>query len=490
MTAQANTNQQYLAGEVALWLQLECGGQWNFLGCHNLTGITVPRGETNPVYCRVGKNKFAIQRTWRGTAGLGSLNLVTYDTIVNYLQELGCAFNLAVLHSASGSDDDPTNYQYLYYYNGVEITSEDTDPHVIGMSPDDQTAIMMSMPATFQERVKVKGLNSQSVDVSALTTNNLNAITFCDDPSCDSFGNLDTIGCREGYAATDGTTAKILKTLDGGGTWEALSSPFSNADQNIKDIVCDESVLIVLNGQASEYAYSWDKGVTFSVVTTPTRVMNKALIVGGTKIWLVGQGGYIYYSSNRGATIALQNGGQATSQSLNDVSAADTLTIYAVGDNNSFVLTEDGGSIWSAKTGPAMGVNNDLYKVLAIAGTNIVFVADEEGNVYRSTDKGDTWSTVLATGSSLAGGIRGLVACDCNVIMAIGNSQDPYFYGSSGTGTAFQSVDGGNSWKGVELPTNTGILGLMCCDVNRYWAVGVDGFMSLIAGPSIHSLVV
>lgn len=482
----ASSTQQYLAGEIALWLQLECGEPWIFLGCHNLTGISVPRGDTNPVYCRVGKNRFAIQRTWRGTPGLGALTIVAYDTVLNYIQELGCAFNLIALHSASGSDDDPTNWDYLYYYNGTEITSEETDTHVTGINPDEQTAVMLSMPGTFRQRLKVKKLAAAEKDVSASTSNRINAVSFCDDPSCDNFGNLDTIGCQVGYFATNGPTAKILKTADGGTTISVIATPFTNANHNIADVKCDGDTVVAINGQASEYAYSWDAGVSWTVVTTPTKILTKAYVMGGTKIWFVGHDGYIYYSANRGATVSVQDAGTATTQTLNDITAADSLLLYAVGNNNAFVVTEDGGNIWSAKTGPASAAtNDDLYKVLAIPGTDIVFIGDEEGNVYRSTDRGDTWTTVLASNSNLAGGIRGLVACDCNVILAIGNDSDPYFYGSGVEATAYQSVDGGNSWAGVELPTNTGIFDLVCCDVNRYWTVGEDGFVAQIAGPSI-----
>ena len=482
------SNQQYLAAEVALWLQRKCGNAWEFLGCHNLTGVSVPRGDTNPVYCRTGKNKFSIQRTWRGTPGLGSATVVAYDTVLNYMQELNCAFNLVVLHSANGSDDDPTNFDYLYYYNGVEVTSVDTDTHVVGMSPDEQSTITVSMPISFRERLKVKDLTAQARDVSALiSTKQITAVSFCDEPSCDDLGNLETLGCQIGYMTTEGTAAKILKTTDGGSSFTAIASPFTDADQDLGDIVCDSDTVIVLSDADTAYAYSWDAGVTWTVIATPTKLLNAAVMIGGTKVWIVAQGGYVYYSSNRGATVSIQDAGVATSQSLNDISAADSLTLYAVGDSNSIIKTSDGGAIWSALTGPATGIfPNDLYKVLAIPGTDNVFVGDEQGNVYRSDDAGVTWTTVLASNANLAGGIRGLVACDCNVILVAGNDSDPYFYAGT-EGTVYQSVDGGSSWIGVEMPTNTGLFDLVCCDVNRYWTVGEDGFAAVISGPSLTS---
>lgn len=479
------SQQQYLAAEIALWYQSKCGAEWEFLGCHNLTGVTVPRGDTNPIYCRIGKNTFAIQRTWRGTPGLGQLTVVAYDTIVNELQESKCAFNLVALHSASGADDDPFNFDYLYYYNGVEITAESTDTHVAGMNPDEQQPVMLSMPATFRERVKVKKLTAQTRDVSALTSATINAVSFCDEPSCDNFGNLETVGCQKIFMVTDGPSAQILKSTDGGGTFTAIASPFSDGDDNIIDVVCDEDTVIVLDGEATSYAYSWDAGVSWTEVTTPTKLLNAAVMLGGTKIWMVGQGGYVYYSSNRGSSVSVQDAGQATTQSLNDIDAASSLLLYAVGDNNAFILTTDGGSIWSAKTGPATGIfPNDLYKVMAIAGTDIVFVADEQGNVYRSEDQGDTWTTVLAGNTNTAGGVYGLVACDCNVVLVAANDQDPYFYASP-SGIMYESVDGANSFFGVDIPSsNTGLRDLVCCDVNKYWLVGDDGFVAYVAGPS------
>lgn len=479
----AASDQIYLAGETALWFQLQCGDPWEFLGCHNLTGVTAPRGETNPVYCRTGKNTYTIKRTWKSTPGLGGLTLVSYDNVLNVLQELGCAFNLIVLHSSGGSDDDPTNWDYGYMYIGVELTSEDTDTHVLGMSPDDQTAVMLSMPASFRQRIKFKRLEDVLVDASDLSTNDFSAVSFCDDPSCDNFGNLQTIGCQTGYVATKGPSTQIIK-ITNGGDLELLSSPFSDPDHPIADIRCDGDVVIAINGEASEYAYSWNAGQTFSVVTTPPSLINKIFILSPTKIWFVGQAGYIGYSANRGATVSSQTSG--TTQSLNDISAADSLTLYAVGDNNTLLKTIDGGTIWSPLTGPAADIfPNDLYRVMAVAGTDTVFVGDEQGNLYRSRDGGDTWETVFTGVSDTSGGIRGLVAPDCNVIAFAANNQDPYFYPGPVEGVVYQSLDGGSSFEPIEVPSNSGFLDLFACDINRYWIAGVDGILAKLSGPTI-----
>lgn len=485
----ANQQSLYYAGEVGLWFQRDCGDALEFLGCHNVTGVSKPRGDTNPTYCRVGKREYKIERTWRGSPGLGSLTVVAYDTVLNYIQELPCPLNLYVMHSACGADEDPTNYDYLYIYEDVEPTSEDTDTHVVGMSPDDETPISLSMPCTFKDRVKVKQLDAVEIDVSAITTADILSVTVCDtDPECGDLCGDPTTGCEQILFSTagNGGAAVLGKSVDGGSSWTQVASPFTTATDDITKIRCDGDLVLMSDGVNTAYAYSWDQLVTINEVTTPTQIVNEILIYGGHKIWMVGQNGYVWYSNDRGASISVQDAGAATAQSLNDIAAASSLLLYAVGDNNAFIRTTDGGNIWSAVTGPAAAIfPNDLYIVAAVPGTNIVLVGDEQGNVYRSEDRGDTWTTVLQNQAALAGGIYGIAVPNCNVLAVIGNDDDPYFYTSGVVGSFYRSINGGASWETVEMPSNTGLRDIAACDVNRYWVVGDGGFIAKVAGPTV-----
>lgn len=482
------SEQAYLAAEVALWFQRACGDPMQFLGCYNLTGVTVPRGETNPSYCRVGKNKFEIDRTFRGAPGLGSATITARDTVLEELQEILCAVNLYALHAAGGADENPWNYDYFYLYDGFEVTTEETDPHSLGLDPDSNARVMLGLPGSFRTRVKVKALTAQDVDVSALTTNDINGVAFCDDPSCDSYGNFSGIGCQVGYLVTDGPTAVVLKTTNGGGAWTSLSNPFTNVNDNLGHVACKDDVVIIANAVTPSYVYSWDAGDSFTEITTPTTAITRIFMLSSTKIWMAGYGGYIYYSDDRGASISEQTTGDVTAENLNDISAKNALTLYAVGDDNAFLRTTDGGTIWTAVTGPAAAIfPNDLYRVTAVPGTDIVFIGDEQGNVYRSEDNGDNWTTVLSD-STMIGGVYGIVAPNCEIVVVIGNDQDPYWYSGSGVdGVMFQSIDGGNSFNGVTLPANDGVLDLFACDVNRFWVSGVGGYLARVAGPSMSA---
>lgn len=477
----------YYAGEIALWLQRSCGDELEFLGCHNVTGVSVPRGDLTPSYCRTDKRKWEVQRSYRGVPGLGSMTILTYDTVVNLLQELPCPFNLYAFYSACGSDEDPTNWDFVYIYYSAEPTSEDIDTLAIGMTPGDETEVRLSMPASFHNRLKVKRLEVASRDVSGITTNDINDIFFCDQPECSDLCGSESIGCQVGYFVTDseGIAAIIGKTTDGGTTWSAIATPFTVATDDIVAGDCDGDTVIVVNGTTSEYAYSWDAGTTWPVVTTPIQVMNDVFMLGATKAWFCGHNGYIYYSNDRGATVTLQDAGVATAQSLNMIAFADANRGYAVGDSNAFVYTRDGGDTWVAGTGPAAAVfPNDLYAVAVVPNSDILVVTDESGNKYRSEDYGQNWTTIFTANINTAGGIPGVAMCDCNVIAFVSNNQDPYFYASP-TGYMYQSIDGGVTWTGIELPPNNGLRAITCCDVNKYWLVGDAGFVAKAAGPGI-----
>ncbi len=477
----------YYAGEVALWLQRSCGNALEFLGCHNMTGVSVPRGDTTPSYCRTDKMTYEAKRTRRGVAGLGGATLVTYETVTNLLQELACPFNIYSMFSACGADEDPTNWDFLYIYYNMEPTSEDTDTVHIGIDPGDQVEVMLSMPSSFTKRLKVKRLEAQERDVSAITTDDILDVAFCDNPECSELCGTQSVGCQEGWfvTASGGVAAVIGRTTDGGSTWSQVATPFTTATDDIVAVDCDGDVAIVVNGITSEYAYTWD-GATWTVVTTPARVMRDVFMLGATRAWFCGYDGYIYYSDDRGASVTLQDAGVATAQCLNSIAFADRNRGYAVGDNNAFVYIRDGGDTWIAGTGPAVGLaNDDLYKVRAVANTDIVLVGDEEGNLYRSTDYGQNWTTVFAATTATVGGIRDIAVCDCNVIGFVANDQDPYFYsGASVDGVMYQSVDGGASWTAITIPANDGLRALICCDVNQYWLVGDSGFVAKAAGPT------
>jgi len=481
------TKQMYLAAEIPLWYQTKAGEPLVFLGCHDLNSVSVPRGDTNPLYCRVGKNKFRVQRTYRGAPGLGQLTLMSYDAALNELAEIPCGFRLFGMFKTGGKDIDMWNFDYLYRFDTVEITSEDLDQFSLGVNPDDNNGIMLSMPATFSQRVKIKTLDKSTIDVSSLiSTDDILDVSIADIAECDDTGNFSKFGARVIFLSTGGSTARVLKSTDGGTNWTVTTSPFTDTAQPIHKIEALGDVVLGLNGENASYFYSDDQGVTYTEITTPAKVLNDVFIFNSNNIWFVGNDGYVYQSTNGGVSVSLINAGLTTTSTLLSVSFADSLVGYAVGEDNAFIRTLDGGNIWSAVTGPAGAVfPNDLYVVAAVPGTDSVFVGDESGYVWVSRDKGDTWSQSLYN-TNLIGGIRGIEVFDDDTIHIIGNDQDPYFYsGATVDGYFYRSIDGGNSWRGIDIPANDGLRALAGYGPNKFFMVGEDAFVGVLKGQEL-----
>ncbi len=119
--------------------------------------------------------------------------------------------------------------------------------------------------------------------------------------------------------------------------------------------------------------------------------------------------------------------------------------------------------------------------VRAVPDTDILFIGDANGVVYRSIDQGATFTTVLTGVTAFAGGIDDIAICTCNRILVAG--QD-----TNGLGSVRESIDGGSTFTSVTTPAAAAeaINALTCCDVNTYFGVGDDGLIFKVAGESFR----
>ncbi|MCX6120778.1 MAG: T9SS type A sorting domain-containing protein [Ignavibacteriales bacterium] len=158
--------------------------------------------------------------------------------------------------------------------------------------------------------------------------------------------------------------------------------------------------------------------------------------------------------------------------------------VFAGKDNGVYISTDHGLSWTSSKMSPG-GVSAFVTTHSDTGGTKF-FAADLNSYVYRSTDKGASWSalnngltnqyviSLVASGANLFAGTRSGVFLSTNdggtwnsvssglsintAVMSLAVSNTKLFAGTAGDGV-FLSTDGGNQW----VQRNTG---LTCMDVN------------------------
>jgi photosystem II stability/assembly factor-like uncharacterized protein len=441
-----------------------CGCK-EFLGCHDLTDLTRPQGEVTLSYQRSGKNQFDAVAAKRAIPEPGTATVTLYRQTVNLIDELPCPFSLLVYYSNCGVDEDPTNFDFIDILGNIDKT-EITQANVVNqIGADGETApggdVLQEISLQFRSFSTIKPLLHTDLTLAALTGRIIADIAVCDTTA--ECGDCDdpTVGCQTLWIITNGSPgfygdARIFKSVDGGTSWTEQTNSMTIDSDNLSAVDCSGDVVVIGNGDTAEYQFTNDGGTTWTLVTTPDEVINDIFVL---------------------------SDGVATAENLNSIHFSDSLQGYAVGDSNAFVTTTDGGTSWSAGTGPIAAVN--LNVVRAVPNSDIVFVGGANGILYRSTDKGVTWTTVLdgSTGTApFGGGVSDIAICECNRVLVSGNNSD-------GLGAIRGSIDGGNTFTTVATASITGaesITSLTCCDINTYFGVGDDGTIFKQAGESFR----
>ncbi|UCE05148.1 MAG: T9SS type A sorting domain-containing protein [bacterium] len=276
-----------------------------------------------------------------------------------------------------------------------------------------------------------------------------------------------------GWAAGEGGT--MLKTVDGGDTWDEATSQFS---RNLKAIGLTNSQIVMAVGNAGIIIKSDDDGSVWQEMSSaftrgnyhavyftdsdtgwvvgPDKTILKS--IDGGKNWTTqGSSGTerlwdVFFVNNRvgwtigepvsineeGIILHTTDGGDEwieQSSGTNDFLYSCFFINEQVGwicggpfssDSSIILYTSDGGNNWTRQTCPANAPLRDIYFIDELNG----WAVGDNSNVVHTTDGGLTWSSV-----------------------SLGNSEDFYsiFFltpdnGWIGGKSIFQTTDGGSTW--------------------------------------------
>lgn len=116
-------------------------------------------------------------------------------------------------------------------------------------------------------------------------------------------------------------------------------------------------------------------------------------------------------------------------------------TGYAAGGGSGRILrTTNGGDFWSVVG--ELGNNSYLRSIEFLDAQN-GFCGSLDGQLYRSTDAGDSWTDIMGQLPQQVPGICGLSAPDANTIYGSG-----VFFGPA---YVIKSADGGDTWQHIDL---------------------------------------
>jgi photosystem II stability/assembly factor-like uncharacterized protein len=479
----------------SLWVQPDGPNtKPQYLGCHDLDDLTEPGGAVNLLLCfdHADPSGYKTVGSTKEPPGTVTTAVTTFiEETADYMETINCSFPLYVNGWKCGKPDVFSNYIRWFALAHAEIG----DKTLAGLARRSEDVESTQAFALTAWPPVIRGFTVEAMRQSTSETESLNDIAFCNVQKCaDECGEAAGVcedGCAVGDAAAGSPTneADVICTSDGGGVWTATGAdPFAGGE-DIASFVCfyvgaDTIRRVVARGTAdagapAEIAYSDNGGVTWTSVSmelTPgVAAPNGQYAIGGNSlfaldqyhIWLVTTGGYVYFSDDGAVTWTAQEQGVITAGNWIAVWFADANNGFVGGAANAIARTTDGGTTWTAVTGPVAEAANDVQCVTRNKDSNIWW-AGYDGNtrMYYTTDDGTNWTQRAFTGSGVAGGeVADIVFYNDLCGWMLSNTSGP-------VGTVHRTRDGGYTWEAVTTPTNAGLNAIWPCSCNLAFAVG------------------
>jgi photosystem II stability/assembly factor-like uncharacterized protein len=233
--------------------------------------------------------------------------------------------------------------------------------------------------------------------------------------------------------AIDRPNGSILRTFDGGVTWDRRISGLGDDPQAL--FAWDDQRVIVVGEVGS--LYRSDDGmetITGGEVSPVSGHLNCVFFLNDTLGWVGTQSGKIYRTTDAGYTWSLMQSGQGTGNYITAIQFVDTQTGYASCYGGGMMLkSTDGGLTWQ-NVGPAG--QTVLIRSLHFYDTQLGVGVGSGGEVIRTTDGALTWDSIPTNSTySLAD-----LAVQGDVMVACG------WWGS-----VLRSTDAGLTWTAQSL---------------------------------------
>lgn len=461
----------------ALWVQPDGPNTpVYFLGCHDLSDIAENAGSIELLRCMDKRGGWRTVGSTQSppdavTTSIENLTFIARD----WLEKLACDFTLYSLQRSGGEPDIFTNYVRALILNRARVTTV-TDKSIV--HHEEETGSTQSRDIEAWPPVYRTGTLTARRETTSETLA-LNDVHTYSPLNCET--RVKPGDKAVAAADSSGYSGNMQQTLDAGATWAALATDPFSAGQNSLSVVAfpisDIATRILVakiapGGAQGQIAYTDDNGATWTQVNIGGGTAGHGAVDSGAlfaldqgHIWLASAEGYIYFSSDGGASWAAQTSGTLTTEDLRCVAFADENYGMAGADNDVLLFTTDGGTTWEL-TDTVTGAGDEINSI-APAG-DYWWAGTSGGELFYTRDQGDTWAQRTFSGSG-AGEIADIAFANDLIGYAIHNTAAP-------VGEILVTINGGYSWKAITVPTNAGLNALSVADESTVYAVGeVEG---------------
>lgn len=428
----------------------------------------------------------------------GEISRATLDLVGRYpqnerselarLAQKRCSFDTHIIFGTCSNPSDANSFEKRIILKDSAITTYSTDD--LGALGSDENAVInetgsLSTKEFFEVLplgFAVRGGDVVNVEVVDVIVADTASCGDCEDESD---------GCQKLYAITitgatgsPTTTADIVYSLDGGVTWVANDIDTLGASDDPSAIAALADYIVIVANATDSLHYIEKDDLDGSSTPAFTEVSTGFVAAGspndisqgGSTLWVCGDGGYIYKTTDPTGGVSVVDAGVATSENLNSIDALSDTVAVAVGANGAVIKTTNGATFQSVTVPEAATLNTVL-----VIDENYWFVGTATGNLYYTLNGGTTWTSKTFTGSG-SGSVLDIVQGVEGILFMSHQT-------AATAGRLLQSFDSGYSWvvlpqDSSTLPANDKINALAACSDDPNFIVGVgladdasDGFI-------------
>jgi photosystem II stability/assembly factor-like uncharacterized protein len=473
---------KYKDGRV--WVQLKKFEPFKLLLPYGLTGITDPLGNLNAVRepSAAVRGQTVISDIIRGEPGLPQFQLETrLQKTQNFLFGLkNCNSNFQAHMGECDRADNYYSSSMVMHWERCHRGDLQTDRLSLIQGDDAPSQIQTTMVA--EVGPIIYDLETEFLSKRNTTeTEDGTAIAFLGSECIENCRNQEDAG-ENGYfvsktlVGSAGNIANVYYTVDKGETWTVTTAnPFAGG-MDISDIIVsgikNNHRVIVANGTSRPanpaqiaYADVSDIGntnwVTVDVGAVNGQYITDLLFIDWRNVFASTDDGYIYKSQDGGVSwTAVYTAGVV---GINKMSGTSNGTIWAVGNSDLIVMSNDYGDSWTIVDGPLTSAEDAMSVHVTPDGT--LYIGYNNGSLYGSYDEGDSWIPLS---------VQGVTATSIVDIKSIDDSNIWIIAATASGGKVLRSIDGGASfrlWK-LNTPSNSGLARLECVDDNTVWVIG------------------
>lgn len=378
-------------------------------------------------------------------------NTVTFRQYFNgvpwYDFRLDCPVNIYEAVGLCGNPADPING-----WNTLKILSQglSTDRSNAGRTPFDEsdittTDVGFSWTGDVYDIGGIVLGEQAAVDVTTEVVD----IVYGGYQNCANCGTPND-GTKWIYALQQlagGSSAVVGKVLYntsyGLGTWTASAITGLGVGSIVDAIDIVGNYLVVVSSTDNAYYISPINQLTGAPSSTWTKVSTgfvaakqpkDIFVESPNRVYFVGNGGYIYVSTNIAAGVSVLNAGVASTQNLARIHG-DSGVLLVVGATGAVLKSTNKGATWVLTTTQLSGT----LQACAVRSQYSLWAGNSAGVTSYSDDQGETWTTLATLPGAAAAGIFDIVWASAEVGYVCATRTGP-------TGIIFGTFDGGYTW--------------------------------------------